>query len=52
MPTTKSKTVTKVGKQFCRICGKGSDVSICGACSDKVRAEAVNHKRSEDKGKA
>lgn len=52
MPATKSKTVRKTGKQFCRICGKDSDVSICGACSDKVRAEAVNHKRLEDRGKA
>ena len=52
MPAIKTKTVQKADKQLCHICGKESETYICEACSDKVRAEAVNKKKWEDKGKA
>jgi recombinational DNA repair protein RecR len=37
-------------KQVCNVCGKPSRDSICAACADRVRAEAVTWKRREDKG--
>ncbi|MBZ5696049.1 MAG: hypothetical protein LAN36_11905 [Acidobacteriia bacterium] len=52
MSTTKTNTAQKEGKQLCHICGKESESYICEACSDKVRAEAMNKKKWEDKGKA
>lgn len=35
---------------FCEVCGKPSQVPICGGCADRIRAEAVARKRREDKG--
>jgi hypothetical protein len=35
---------------FCEVCGKPSQVPICGGCADKIRAEAMARKRREDKG--
>jgi hypothetical protein len=37
-------------RSFCEVCGKPSQVPICGGCADKIRAEAVARKRREDKG--
>jgi hypothetical protein len=39
-------------KRVCIICSKPSDEMICGACADKVSAEALEKKRWEEKGKA
>ena len=35
---------------FCEVCGKHSQVPICGACADRIRAEAIARKKREDKG--
>ncbi len=32
-------------------CSEPSDEMFCGACVDKIRADAVEHKRWEEKGK-
>ena len=37
-------------RSFCEVCGKPSQVPICGGCADRIRAEAVARKRREDKG--
>ncbi len=37
-------------RSFCEVCGKPSQVPICGACGDRIRAEAMARKRREDKG--
>jgi hypothetical protein len=42
--------VHAVKKAVCVLCSEPTDESICGACADKVRAEAVEHKRWEEKG--
>jgi len=39
-----------VAWSFCEVCGKPSQVPICGQCADRIRAEAVARKRREDKG--
>ena len=52
MPATKTKMVLKEEKHLCHICGKESESCICEVCSDKVRAEALDKKKWEDKGKA
>jgi hypothetical protein len=36
-------------RSFCEVCGKPSQVPICGGCADKIRAEAMARKRREDK---
>lgn len=36
-------------KQLCMLCGKPSAKTICAACSDKVRGEALNKKKKEEK---
>jgi hypothetical protein len=38
-------------KRLCILCGKPSDKVICGACADKVSADAMEKKRWEEKGK-
>ena len=38
-------------KRVCIICGKASDEMICGACADKVSADALEKKRWEETGK-
>jgi hypothetical protein len=37
-------------KAICILCCEPSAEMICGACADKVRAAAVEHKRWEEKG--
>jgi recombinational DNA repair protein RecR len=37
-------------KRICSICGKPSEKMICGACTDKIRADALARKKQEEKG--
>ncbi len=36
-------------KQVCMICGKPSLKTICDACADKLRGEALEKKKKEEK---
>jgi len=36
-------------KQVCMVCGKPSTKTICDACADKLRGEALNRKKKEEK---
>jgi recombinational DNA repair protein RecR len=36
-------------EHHCSVCGKLSPATICHACEDKVRGEAVEHKRDIEK---
>ena len=38
-------------RQVCMICGKPSAKTICEACAEKVRGEALEKKKKEDKVK-
>jgi len=38
-------------KRVCIMCSKPSDEMICGACADKVSADALEKKRWEETGK-
>jgi hypothetical protein len=38
-------------KAICVLCSEPSDEMFCGACVDKIRADAVEHKRWEERGK-
>jgi hypothetical protein len=38
-------------KRVCIICSKPSDEMICGACGDKISADALEKKRWEETGK-
>jgi hypothetical protein len=49
-PTSSPKADTT--KHVCALCCKPSDETFCGACTDRIRAEATAHKRWEDKGRA
>ena len=42
---------TEGKNRVCIICSKPSDEMICGACSDKVSADALEKKRWEETGK-
>ena len=46
----KSSNQVKQRRRVCNICGKQSGASICGMCSDRIRAEALARKKREDKG--
>ena len=37
-------------KGICILCSEPSDEMFCGACVDKIRADAVEHKRWEETG--
>jgi hypothetical protein len=37
-------------KATCIVCSGPSNEMICGACTDKIKAEALEHKRWEEKG--
>lgn len=41
---------TQHAKVVCNVCGKASEDTICEACADKVRSEALAHKKHEEKG--
>ncbi len=46
------KTIGPEGKRrVCIICSKPSDEMICGACADKISADALEKKRWEETGK-
>lgn len=36
-------------KEVCNLCGKPSPRTICDACADRVRAEALDRKKHEEK---
>ncbi len=36
-------------KHVCSICGKPSETTICHACEDKIRGEALEKKHDIDK---
>ncbi len=36
-------------KEVCNVCGKPSHDTICAACADKVRCDALAHKKHEEK---
>jgi len=38
-------------KQVCMLCGKPSEKSICANCADRLRGEALNKKKKEEKPK-
>jgi hypothetical protein len=38
-------------KWVCIICAQPSDAMICGACADKIGADALEKKRWDEKGK-
>jgi hypothetical protein len=38
-------------KRVCLICSKPSEEMICGACADKISADALEKKRWEETGK-
>lgn len=35
----------------CKVCGKRATATVCSACADKIRAEAVSEKLKEYEGK-
>jgi hypothetical protein len=35
--------------QVCNVCGRPSVDTICEACADRIRAEALDHKKHEEK---
>ena len=39
----------KTTHQVCLICGKPSSKTICDACSDRLRGEALEKKKKEEK---
>ena len=45
----KGGTVGQTKKQVCLICGKPSIKTICDTCADKVRGEALNKKKKDEK---
>jgi len=50
--TTVAKPVlrTKHAAAVCNVCGKPSQDTICPACVDKIRCEALANKKHEEKG--
>jgi hypothetical protein len=57
MTASDEKDKTKEGevdwdKHVCAVCGKKSRATICHACEDRLRGEALEHKRDVEKGKA
>ncbi len=49
MAENKVNDEKKVKKHVCSICGRPSDTTICHACEDKIRGEALEHKHEVDK---
>jgi len=49
MPEEKEKKDGKEHKHVCSMCGKPSPLTICHACEDRVRGEALEHKHDVDK---
>jgi predicted nucleic acid-binding Zn ribbon protein len=42
-------TVDQPKKQVCMLCGKPSTKGICQTCSEKVRGEALDKKKKQEK---
>lgn len=50
MPEEKDKKEEKKEKpHICTVCGRPSEATICHACEDKIRGEAVEKKHDIDK---
>jgi hypothetical protein len=43
--------VAEARKKLCMICAKPSTKAICDACSERLRGEALNKKKKEEKPK-
>ena len=50
-PTMEGNPVGQSQIQLCMVCGKRSDKTICEACSERIRGEALNKKKKEEKPK-
>jgi len=49
MVEEKREEEKKEKKHVCTICGKPSDMTICHACEDKIRGEALDKKHDINK---
>ena len=49
--TMEGNPVAQPQRQLCMICAKPSDKTICDACSERIRGEALNNKKKEEKPK-
>ncbi len=36
-------------RQVCMMCGKPSEKTICNACAERLRGEALNRKKKDEK---
>jgi hypothetical protein len=41
--------MAKPKRQVCLLCGKPSSKTICDACADRLRGEALEKKKKEEK---
>ncbi len=41
--------MTESGKPVCKLCGKPSPKTICDACGERLRGEALEKKKKEEK---
>ena len=48
----KEGTMAEKRLPVCQLCGKLSTKTICDACADRLRGEALEKKRKEEKGAA
>ena len=48
--TARSPDSQEHSKHVCSICGKPSEKMIYGACTDKIRADALARKKRSEKG--
>lgn len=46
----KSSGLPPTKKPLCSICAKPSEKTICDACADRIRGEALAKKKHEEKG--
>lgn len=49
MAENEKGTQEKEKKHVCSVCGRPSDTTICHACEDKIRGEALEKKHDVDK---
>ncbi|MBI5826476.1 MAG: hypothetical protein HZB22_01910 [Deltaproteobacteria bacterium] len=49
MVETREDKGKKEKKHLCSICGRESETTICHACEDKIRAEALEKKHDVEK---
>jgi len=43
------RAVAPSKKQVCTLCGKPSTKTICEACAEKIRGEALDKKKKQEK---